>query len=520
MTSFFYSNLSKDFSLILNEADDYNVIIKVGEEENIKEFRAHSVILRARSPYFKGALSSNWITKQNDMILFNKTNITPNVFELILKYIYIGELDLTEQSGEDILELLIASDELLIDELFNYAQECLIEKKIEWILKNIYLVLHIAFKLVNCKKLQDYCLEIICKETHSFIISNEFLSLDKDILYKILERDELQIKEIIVWDYLIKWGIEQTPGLGNENTLNHLIKWGIERTPGLGNENCDISWDRFIKWGIERTPVSGNEKCDREKWNNDDYEALKETLKQFIPLIRFVEITFDDFNDKIKPYKDIIPNQIYEEIEEFYNKGIFPKINTLPPRIGKFDSKIIKPKLAKIIIKWINKEDFWISRYKFNLIYRGSIDGISNEIFKNKCKGRVESLVLIKVKQKNKIFGGYSNIGFNSIEDNNNNNIMSSFYGNEFSKFYYSSNNFIFSFENDENNNQNMKLSRVINYDKAIYDFHGTGFDFGFNSLFMYKDQLYANNDNNNYENNLNTKEVYDIEEIETFIVN
>ncbi|CAB4385827.1 unnamed protein product [Rhizophagus irregularis] len=441
MTSFFYSNLSKDFSLILNEADDYNVIIKVGEEENIKEFRAHSVILRARSPYFKGALSSNWITKQNDMILFNKTNITPNVFELILKYIYIGELDLTEQS-------------------------------------------------------------------------------DKDILYKILERDELQIKEIIVWDYLIKWGIEQTPGLGNENTLNHLIKWGIERTPGLGNENCDISWDRFIKWGIERTPVSGNEKCDREKWNNDDYEALKETLKQFIPLIRFVEITFDDFNDKIKPYKDIIPNQIYEEIEEFYNRGIHPKINTLPPRIGKFDSKIIKPKLAKIIIKWINKEDFWISRYKFNLIYRGSIDGISNEIFKNKCKGRVESLVLIKVKQKNKIFGGYSNIGFNSIEDNNNNIIMSSFYGNEFSKFYYSSNNFIFSFENDENNNQNMKLSRVINYDKAIYDFHGTGFDFGFNSLFMYKDQLYANNDNNNYENNLNTKEVYDIEEIETFIVN
>jgi hypothetical protein len=85
MTSFFYSNLSKDLSLILNDADDYNVIIKVGEDENIKEFRAHSVILRARSPYFKSALSSNWITKKNDMIMFNKTNVTPNVFDLILK---------------------------------------------------------------------------------------------------------------------------------------------------------------------------------------------------------------------------------------------------------------------------------------------------------------------------------------------------------------------------------------------------------------------------------------------------
>ena len=84
-TSSSNSNLSKDLSLILDDADDYNVIIQVGENENIKEFHAHSVILRARSPYFKGALSSYWITKKNDMIMFNKPNITPNVFEMILK---------------------------------------------------------------------------------------------------------------------------------------------------------------------------------------------------------------------------------------------------------------------------------------------------------------------------------------------------------------------------------------------------------------------------------------------------
>ncbi|GES81761.1 BTB/POZ protein [Rhizophagus clarus] len=44
MTSKFHSNLSKDFSLILNDADDYNVIIQVGEMNNTREFRAHSVI--------------------------------------------------------------------------------------------------------------------------------------------------------------------------------------------------------------------------------------------------------------------------------------------------------------------------------------------------------------------------------------------------------------------------------------------------------------------------------------------
>jgi hypothetical protein len=85
MTLIFHSGLSKDFSLILNDADDFNVIIKVGESNNTREFRAHSVILRARSPYFKSALSSEWITKENNMIKFNKPNITPTVFDMVLK---------------------------------------------------------------------------------------------------------------------------------------------------------------------------------------------------------------------------------------------------------------------------------------------------------------------------------------------------------------------------------------------------------------------------------------------------
>ena len=85
MTSIFHSSLSKDLSLILNDADDFNVIIQVGEDQDVKEFRAHSVILRARSSYFKSALSANWITKKNNMIMFNKPNITPTVFGMILK---------------------------------------------------------------------------------------------------------------------------------------------------------------------------------------------------------------------------------------------------------------------------------------------------------------------------------------------------------------------------------------------------------------------------------------------------
>ncbi|EXX73316.1 uncharacterized protein OCT59_012279 [Rhizophagus irregularis] len=465
MASNFHVRLSEDLSLILDDADDYNVIIQVGENNNKKEFRAHSVILRARSPYFKSALSTNWIIKKDNMITFNKPNITPTVFHMILKYIYTGELDLTKQSGENILGLLVASDELLLEELFRHVRDYLIEKQTKWVHENFVLVLNAVFRLDNCKKLQDYCLESICENPLPFFSSKIFPLINKEILFDLLERDDLQIKEVIVWDYLIKWGIEQTSGLGNENS-------------------------------------------DRAKWNNKDYEELKKTLNQFIPLIRFTEISRADFFDKVRPYRIIIPNHIYEEIEEFYYKDALPKTTILPPRTGysfeirKIESNIIKPILAKLIVNWIGNDQL----YRFKLIYRGSRDGISNKSFRKKCKGRVASLVLIKVKETNKVFGGYSSIGFCSLGDD--------FIVKEGHRLYNSSDNFIFSFENSEDT-QHMKISRVVNKSQAILD--GNGFNFGWGSLAMNNVSLHANNNSNNYENNLKTDTVYTIEEIEIF---
>src|SRR6266536_4814558 len=64
-------------SLMLNDAYDHDVIIKVGKNQNINEFCAHSNILRARSPYFGGAFSAGWINKKDNMIEFKKSNVNP-----------------------------------------------------------------------------------------------------------------------------------------------------------------------------------------------------------------------------------------------------------------------------------------------------------------------------------------------------------------------------------------------------------------------------------------------------------
>jgi len=85
MASEFYSSLFQDLSLMLNNADDYDVIIQVGDDQNMKEFRAHSNILKARSTYFKAALSNDWVVKKNNQFEFKKPNMDPIAFEIILK---------------------------------------------------------------------------------------------------------------------------------------------------------------------------------------------------------------------------------------------------------------------------------------------------------------------------------------------------------------------------------------------------------------------------------------------------
>jgi hypothetical protein len=222
---------------------------------------------------------------------------------------------LKDYLGSNILELLVTTDELLLEELFEHVQDYLIKKQTAWVQENLFLVLHIAFKITRCKILQDYCLEFICSDlVRPFITSENFLLLEKDALYGLLKRDDLHSDEIVIWDSLIKWGIEQTPGLGSENS-------------------------------------------DRTKWNNENYEALKKTLNQHIPLIRFVGISPAEYFDKVRPYKAIIPNRICEEIEEFYFTGTLLRNTTLPPRNRKrhTEANIIRTKFVSMIMNFFEK---------------------------------------------------------------------------------------------------------------------------------------------------------------------
>src|SRR5437764_14984482 len=77
--------LVNDLSSLLIKSDCYDVEIKIRDGDDVKIFKAHSNILKARSSYFRVALSDNWIKRsENGMILIERENISPKVFKVLL----------------------------------------------------------------------------------------------------------------------------------------------------------------------------------------------------------------------------------------------------------------------------------------------------------------------------------------------------------------------------------------------------------------------------------------------------
>jgi hypothetical protein len=77
--------LSQDYTELLKSGEYSDLIIRAGTENEQKEFRAHSLILCTRSKYFRAALSSEWVKKENNKIIFEKPNVSAKVFEEVLK---------------------------------------------------------------------------------------------------------------------------------------------------------------------------------------------------------------------------------------------------------------------------------------------------------------------------------------------------------------------------------------------------------------------------------------------------
>ncbi|CAG8676112.1 23029_t:CDS:2 [Cetraspora pellucida] len=240
---------------------DFDVKIIVGNEPNVKEFNAHSTVLNSCSLYFERALSERWRDQNHGICIIRMPNIHPTIFKLILDYIYIGK-NICQISGEVSLDILVASDELELLDLAECAQKHLIDMFSPWLFSNIVASLNIICLYSHFSKLYNHILNYVFRNPYSLFDSTGYRLLDEAALICLLENDDLELEEIEIWDYLIKWGISK---LSDENITNCSVKNIIE-------------------------------------WSDDHFNILKDTISNCIPLIRCYYIPNHYIDKQIKQY--------------------------------------------------------------------------------------------------------------------------------------------------------------------------------------------------------------------------
>ncbi|RHZ48355.1 hypothetical protein Glove_552g4 [Diversispora epigaea] len=426
----FFDKLSQDFSELLNDKKEYNVVIEVDKEENKKSFTAHSVVLRYRSSYFDKELETA-ATNKNYIKTIIKPNISVQIFEIILKYIYGGIVNIEDMGTKIIYELMIIANELELKELSRKLENYLIESKASWLRNHLSLVRHSIFDGNEFEGLEKFYNDIIVIYPSLIFESKDFTSLQETALISILKRDDLKVEEIKIWDHVIKWGIAQNPTLS----------------------------------------------ADSKEWSNENFETLKITLQQCLPLIRYFHIPGEVIWEKVKPYKKILEEELWDDIIQhsispnksvtsiilpariISNPELPSEITSTPellPRLNESFSSIIDKEHVAELSSWIDRKSTIYSLtnipYEFQLILRGSRDDFHPKTFWNMCHGHAGTIVVAKVAETNEIVGGYNPLAWDNLKND----------------WMETNDSFIFSLKNGII--QNSILSRIINNSGALFN--------------------------------------------------
>ena len=91
---------------------------------------------------------------------------------------YCGQIDLsTTTDRQDVLKLLVATDEFGLNSLSEYIQEFLIENQEEFLQNDPIKILEIIFQYESFATLKEYCLKIICQNPGNLFENDKMLTV-------------------------------------------------------------------------------------------------------------------------------------------------------------------------------------------------------------------------------------------------------------------------------------------------------------------------------------------------------
>ncbi|CAG8595573.1 15754_t:CDS:2 [Cetraspora pellucida] len=350
-------------------------------------FYLHSDVLKRRSKYFQAALSSEWVRKQENLIVLSLPTISPEVFNFILNHLYTEKLSFegAPTDGKSCLNRIVAADELGLSLLSLHEQRSLIANRSEWLhdwelLKSrlINIIPLVRFEHISRRDLYKYVkpfsellpknvLAIIPTQEYDCILSNNLNTINFDDKENLINFDNNGI--IINFD-------------NKENSINFDNK---ESSINLNNNDL----------------IFNDSKGDMLNFDNKDF-MFNDSKGNML-----------NFDNNLNIFNDIKSNTF--NIDNKFNFDIKKNIVNVSniKRSQQIDSIIISISHLPQISDWIKGKPtdnlLHPIPFNFSLIFRASRDGYSPETFHRWCDDYgAPTLTVIKLKDSCQIIGGYN----------------------------------------------------------------------------------------------------------------
>ena len=174
-----------------------DVILEVGSGDHQARLKAHRIVLCAASPFFFNALNSEMKEKKEGLIRLEE--MTKDVMEEVLEYLYTGHVVLSEASACD---LMAAADYFLLPALKEMCSN-VIAQALSY--SNCIAAYYLAVRY-RCEELQKKARDFILANFVAVAETEDFLNLSSAQVQQWISSDEIVVKgEEDVFEVVVKW---------------------------------------------------------------------------------------------------------------------------------------------------------------------------------------------------------------------------------------------------------------------------------------------------------------------------
>ncbi|XP_072936735.1 BTB/POZ domain-containing protein 6-A-like [Epargyreus clarus] len=177
-----------------------------------KKFKAHKLILGISSPVFE-AMFYGPLSSSDDISI---TDIEPEIFQLLLNYIYTDKVEIT--SIDEAYELLYVSRKYLLE---NLTEICISYIQSNMTVDNIVTILNYPDYMQD-NKLLTSSLKLFCIHAN-YVLQENLKNISISCMQKILQCDNMNIIEKNLIKYVFEWTSYQCEKSSNSEVKRNIL---------------------------------------------------------------------------------------------------------------------------------------------------------------------------------------------------------------------------------------------------------------------------------------------------------